>query len=106
MSWAVLAYVILAEKLPSLNKLYYVFAVLGMEIFLVIMWLSAMGAVAAERAKYTYNVTIEDCYNDGSLISSSFCTVSKRDIEKRAVVLTKRGMNNMVAIACLCALEM
>jgi len=102
----VLAYVIITEKTQSLHHLYHIFAVLGMELFLVIMWLSAMGAVAATRASFKYDVTIDECYNDGTLVSSNFCTISKRELAKRAVILTRMGQYGMVVTACLCALEL
>jgi len=97
---------IITEKTQSFHNLYHIFAVLGMEILLVILWLSAMGVVAAKRASFKYTVTIDECYNDGTLVSSNFCTVSKRELAKRAAILTSIGLYGLVATACLCALEL
>ena len=38
-----------------------------------------MGALAAYRGRFTIDVQVTDCYNDGSLVNSGHCTIVKRD---------------------------
>lgn len=78
---------------------------MGVDAVMAIFWLSAMGASAALRASFKYEVTIDGCYNDGSLVNSSTCVV-ERGMEKRAAVATSTGLSVLNAIAGLSALEM
>lgn len=78
---------------------------LGIDAVMFIFWLSGMGAAAALRASFKYSVTIDGCYNDGSLVNSSTCVV-ERSLQKRAAVATSTGLSIMSAIAGLSALEM
>lgn len=97
-TWVVVAYVVLAEKIPSLHKAYHVVAILALDCFLVIMWLATFAAAAAERARYVYDVDVDGCYSDGSLIESKTC------VTKRSVILFKTGAAMLAAIAGLGAL--
>ena len=67
---------------------------------MIIFWLSAMGAVAADRTSYKYNVNAS-CSHDGSLISGGKCVISKR-----AGVASYAALDLLSGIAGLCALEM
>lgn len=97
-TWVVVAYVVLTEKMPSMHKAYHVIAVLALDGFLVIMWLATFAAVAAKRAGYIYDVDVSSCYSDGSLVDSKTC------FTKRGVILFESGLAMMAAIAGLGAL--
>ena len=100
LSWVVLAYTLLAEKLPTLRSLHNVFAVLSLDLFMTIMWLAAMGTNAAHTALFTVPVNIAGCYDDGSLIDSTTCYV----VRKRSLVAGKAGMGVMKFVCVACAL--
>lgn len=102
LTWAVLAYVLLTEWASSLRSAYNIFAVLSLDLFLVIMWLAAMGTNAAHRAAFTVPVEISGCVDDGSLIDSTTCY----KLRKRAFVAGPVGMAVMVVVAIGCALEL
>lgn len=87
------AYLVVAEKVPACQPAYHVFVVLALEAFLVVMWLATFAAVAARRARFVVDVTVEGCYNNGGLFSSKSCFV------KRAVILFQRGRDMMSAAA-------
>ena len=98
----VLAYVLLTEHAPGLRSLYNIFAVLSLDLFMVIMWLAAMGTNAAHRAAFKYTVELSGCSDDGSLVDSTVCW----KVRKRAFVAGKAGMAVMIVICILCALEL
>jgi len=97
-TWVVIAYVVLTEKIPPMHTAYHIIAVLALDGFLVIMWLATFAAVAAKRAAYIYDVDVDSCYSDGSLIDSKTC------FTKRSVILFESGLAMMAAIAGLGAL--
>lgn len=103
LTWAILAYILLAEKVSSLHSAYNIFAVLSLDLFLVIMWLAAMGTNAAHRAAFIYPVEISGCVDDGSLIDSTTCY---KKLRKRAFVAGPVGMAVMVVVAIGCAVEL
>lgn len=103
MTWIIVAYIVLTEKIPSLRHAYHVVAVLALDAFLVILWLSAWAAMAARRAAFIYHVNVNGCFDDGSAINSKHC-IYKRDIEKRDVLLFRAGLAMTAAIAGLGAL--
>ena len=72
---------------------------------MAIFWLASLGANAALRASFKYDVNVEACFNDGSMINSNTCIVSKRALEKRAAVAGEVGLALMSAIAGVSALE-
>lgn len=72
---------------------------------MVIFWLSGMGAAAALRTSFRYDVNVSDCYDDGSLVGSTTCVVARK-VEKRAAVASDAGLSSMGAVAGLSALEM
>jgi hypothetical protein len=104
MTWVVVAYTLVSEKVPDARKLYNIWAVLALDLLMAIFWLSSMGANAALRASFIYDVTVKDCYNDGSTVNSNHCTIVKRDLERRAAVAGSTGLAVMSAIAGLSAL--
>ncbi|RFU73627.1 g- coupled receptor [Trichoderma arundinaceum] len=98
-TWVVSLYAILTEKLPTLNNLYHVIAVVVLDGVMMILWLATFAAVAARRAKFVFNVTVDGCYDDGSLFNSKTC------FKKRSnVILFKSGGDMLAAIAGLGAL--
>ncbi|CAI6090464.1 hypothetical protein V2G26_005989 [Clonostachys chloroleuca] len=101
-TWIVVAYNILSEKLPALHKIYNVIAVIALDGFMMILWLATFAATAAKRASFIYNVNVNSCYNDGSLINSTTC--AKRSLVTRATLLFKSGQAMMSANAGLGAL--
>lgn len=72
---------------------------------MTILWLASMGAVAALRTSFKYDVNA-DCYDDGSAVNAGHCVVYKRSLEKRFAVASQAGLATMSAIAGLSALEM
>jgi hypothetical protein len=106
MTWIVVGYVLVTEKVPSANGAYNIWAVIALDALMTIFWLASMGANAAQRTSFKYDVDIEYCYNDGSAVSSNHCVVSKRDLAKRAAVSGPVGLAVMSAIAGLSAIVM
>ena len=105
LTWFVVVYHFTTLYVSSLKGFRIPYAVMGVDAVMVIFWLSAMGASAALRASFKYKVTIDGCYNNGSLVNSSTCIV-ERGMEKRAAVATSTGLSIMSAIAGLSALEL
>ncbi|KAL7790062.1 G-protein coupled receptor protein [Trichoderma ceciliae] len=97
-TWVVSLYAILAEKLPVLHHLYHVVAVIVLDGVMMILWLATFAAVAARRAKFVFNVTVDGCFDSGSLFNSKTC------FKKRNVILFKSGGDMLAAIAGLGAL--
>ncbi|KAK3944403.1 hypothetical protein QBC46DRAFT_251896 [Diplogelasinospora grovesii] len=106
MTWVVCTSAPVSEKVPSANGAYNIWAILSLDLLMAIFWLSSMGANAALRASFVYDVIVDGCYNDGSAVSSNHCIVSKRGMEKRAAVASAAGLAEISAIAGLSALEM
>lgn len=102
-TWIVSLYAIFSEKLPTLNQFYHVVAVIVLDGVMMILWLATFAAVAAKRAQFRFDVSVEGCFDDGSLFNSKTC-YKKRDINKRDVILFKSGGDMLSAIAGLGAL--
>ncbi|KAK2018511.1 hypothetical protein LZ32DRAFT_329167 [Colletotrichum eremochloae] len=98
-TWIIVLYAVLTEKLPSARGLYHAYAVLALDLFLVILWLATMGACAARRAAFVVPVTAS-CSSDGSAVNSGHCT-----IYKRYVVMSNGALAMFAAIAGLSALQ-
>lgn len=81
---------------------YNAIAVLVLEGILVIMWLATFAAVAARRATFRTNVSVSNCFNDGSSVNSKYC-YKKRDAGA-AIILFKTGADLMSANAGVGAL--
>jgi len=88
----IVLYNVLSTKIPSLNKLYNHWAIMGLDIFAIIFWLSAMAALGALRASFVVDVTINGCGHTGE-IGGSYCW--KRDLIKRYRVASHGGLNVM-----------
>ncbi|KAH6609468.1 hypothetical protein Trco_002814 [Trichoderma cornu-damae] len=97
-TWIVSLYAILTEKLLALNHLYHVVAVIVLDGVMMILWLATFAAVAAKRAKYVFDITVDGCFDNGSLFNSKTC------YRKRDVILFKSGADMLSAIAGLGAL--
>ncbi|KAF9872549.1 hypothetical protein CkaCkLH20_10046 [Colletotrichum karsti] len=99
-TWIIVLYAVLTEKIPGLRKAYHVYAVLALDLFLCILWLSTMGATAARRSTFTVSVTAS-CSSDGSTVNSGRCTILKRYI-----VMGQGALAMFSAIAGLSALQL
>jgi hypothetical protein len=105
LTWIIVSYNLLTERVASLNSFWNQFVVMGADAVMVIFWLSSMGAAAALRSSFKYAVTVEECYNNGSEINSETCVVG-RGLEARAAVASSAGLSMMSAVAGLSALEL
>jgi len=99
-TWIIVSYTLITEKVASARGSYNIWAVLSLDLTMVIFWLASLGANADLRARFNTPVTIESCFNDGSAISSNHCTISKR-----AAVAGEVGLALMSAVAGVSALE-
>jgi hypothetical protein len=101
----IVTYALVSEKAPNCRNAYNIWAILALDLFMGILWLSSMGANAALRSSFTVDVNA-DCSDDGSTFNAGHCVVSKRGLSKRFAVATQAGLAEMAAIAGLSALEM
>ncbi|KIL84869.1 hypothetical protein FAVG1_11739 [Fusarium avenaceum] len=101
-TWVVIAYAVLTEKISSFRTAYHIIAVICLDGLMVILWLAAWAATAARRAKYVVPVNTYGCYDDGSLSDSKTCNIFKRDGEN--VILFKSGLAMLAAAAGVGAL--
>ncbi|KAJ0159409.1 hypothetical protein CTA2_9732, partial [Colletotrichum tanaceti] len=99
-TWIIVLYALLSEKLPALRRFYHAYAVLALDLFLVILWLATLGAAAARRATFVVSVTAS-CSSDGSAVNSGRCTVLRRYI-----VMSHGALAMLSAIAGLSALQL
>ncbi|KAI5855042.1 hypothetical protein GGS23DRAFT_608250 [Durotheca rogersii] len=99
-TWIIAAYALLSEKVPACQRAYNTWAVLALDLLMVIFWLAAMGATAQLRSRFTIPVSAT-CVSDGSAINSGRCTVWKR-----AGVATNSALAVLSGIAGLSALAM
>ena len=106
-TFVAVGYAILAEKVPSCQRAYNIWALLATDLLMAIFWLSSMGANAALRATFVVDVEAS-CYDDGSAVNAGHCVVYKRTDRswKRAPVASQAGLAEMSAVAGLSALEM
>jgi hypothetical protein len=91
-------YNILTTRVGSLAKLYNHWAVLALDIFGVIFWLSTMGALAALRAIFVIPTTINGCGHTGSL-GGGYCYKAKRELEKRQGYVATHGYLNTISVS-------
>ncbi len=104
----IVTYALVSEKAPNCRNAYNIWAVLSLDLFMAILWLSSMGANAALRGEFTVSVNA-DCWDDGSTVNAGHCVVSRQTdgLSKRVnAVAGKNGLAEMSAIAGLSALEM
>ncbi|EAQ85374.1 hypothetical protein CHGG_09388 [Chaetomium globosum CBS 148.51] len=99
-TWIIVSYTLITEKVASARGAYNIWAVLSLDLTMVIFWLASLGANAELRASFNVPVNVESCFNDGSAINSNHCTVSKR-----AAVAGPVGLALISAIAGVSALE-
>ncbi|KAH6654295.1 hypothetical protein BKA67DRAFT_658602 [Truncatella angustata] len=99
-TWVIFVYAILSEKVSSCHGAYNTWAILSLDGLMIIFWLSAMGAVAAQRGEFKYSVQAS-CFSDGSTINSGSCV-----IYKRAYVANDTALAVMSAVAGVSALIM
>jgi len=94
-TYIVVLYGILTERIPSWNTAYNYWAIVALDAFLVVFWLSAMGALAATRALFIYPTTINGCINYGS---GGIC-YKKRDLDlaKRDSYVATNGYLSMMS---------
>ncbi|KAL6863865.1 G-protein coupled receptor protein [Trichoderma novae-zelandiae] len=97
-TWIVTLYAILSERIWTLHHIYHVVAVIVLDGVMMILWLATFAAVAARRAQFIFNVSVSQCFDDGSLFNSKTC------LKKRDVILFKSGGDMLAAIAGLGAL--
>jgi hypothetical protein len=99
MTIIIAVYNITIQAIPSWSVAYNYWAILGLDIFGVICWLSAMAALAATRATFDIPTTINECVHtaDGG--------VCDRKLLKRAVA-GDGYLAAMSAAAGISALEM
>jgi hypothetical protein len=95
---------LVTEKVASAQKAYNIWAVLALDGLLCLFWLACLGSNAALRASFKTPVQIESCFDDGSAISSTSCTISARSLEKRAAVAGQVGLALLSAIPAISAL--
>jgi hypothetical protein len=96
------SYSISTQYISGWNVAYNYWAVLALDIFGVIFWLSSMAALAATRSTFIFPTTIDECvnYGDGGVCDK------KRDLIKRGYVATYAYLNMMSGSAGLAAIEM
>ncbi|KXJ94623.1 hypothetical protein Micbo1qcDRAFT_221130 [Microdochium bolleyi] len=70
-TWVISGYNLIAEKIPACHKAYNTYATLALDLFMVIFWLAAMGALAAYRAVFNTNV-------NASCADNATCQFNKR----------------------------
>ena len=97
-------YALVVEKAPTCHAAYNYWAIMSLDLFMAILWLSSMGANAALRATFVTPVSA-DCWDDGSTVNAGHCIVS-RSLGKRAAVATQAGLAELSAVAGLSALMM
>ncbi|KAK4198741.1 hypothetical protein QBC40DRAFT_283177 [Triangularia verruculosa] len=103
-TWIVVGYILITEKVSGARAAYNIWAVLSLDFLMAILWLAALGSIAARRARFVYNVNVGNCYDDGSAVSSKTCNVYKRSLEKRGAILTQSGLGLTSGAAGLSAL--
>jgi hypothetical protein len=101
-TWIILAYIILSEKLPVLKPYYHAFAAVVLDGFMVILWLSAFATVAASRARFRFDTSVSSCYDDGSFVNSMTC--SRKRADETGVLLFSTGQALLSATAGIGAL--
>ncbi|KAI1397345.1 hypothetical protein F4819DRAFT_499541 [Hypoxylon fuscum] len=99
-TWVIAVYAILSEKVASCRRAYNTWAILALDLLMIIFWLAAMAATANRRSKFTVSVTAS-CVSDGSTVNSGHCT-----IWKRAGVATTGALSILSGIAGISALIM
>ncbi|RWA14223.1 hypothetical protein EKO27_g860 [Xylaria grammica] len=100
LTWIIALYAILTEHSTACRSGYNTWAVLSLDLFMVILWLASLGANAAFRSSFIYSVDA-DCYSDGSAVNSGHCVVYKR-----AAVATPTGLAVLSSVAGVSAIPL
>lgn len=98
----IVLYAILTNHVAACAGGYNYWALLALEIFGVLFWLSSMAALAATRAAFVFPTEINGCVNYGY---GGVC-YKKRDIIEKRAVATYGYLDMMSATAGLSAIEM
>lgn len=98
----IVLYAVLTNHVSSCARGYNYWAILALEIFGVIFWLSSMAALAATRATFVIPTEINGCVNYGY---GGIC-YKKRNLLQKRYVATYGYLNMMSATAGLSAIEM
>jgi hypothetical protein len=77
-------------------------------MFMAILWLAAMGAIAALRASFVYNVDLAGCWNDGSAVNSNHCVSWKRHLlgKRETAAADQAALAEMAGMAAVAAFNM
>ncbi|KAI1759302.1 hypothetical protein GGR53DRAFT_523974 [Hypoxylon sp. FL1150] len=100
-TWIIAIYALLAERVASCRRAYNTWAVLALDLLMIVFWLAAMAATANLRSKFTVPVTAS-CVSDGSAVNSGHCVLEKREVG----VATKGALSVLSGIAGISALIM
>jgi hypothetical protein len=90
-------------KSLSSNTLVLLLIAVG-DAIMILFWISALGAVAHLRARFTVPVQVKGCYNDGSAVDSEQCFVKRAD--SPFLIAGPIALDLMSTVAGLCGLEM
>ncbi|KAI2615539.1 hypothetical protein GGR54DRAFT_294164 [Hypoxylon sp. NC1633] len=100
-TWIIAVYALLAEKVSSCRRAYNTWAILALDLLMIIFWLAAMAGTANRRSKFTVPVSAS-CSSDGSAINSGECVISKRtDVATDAALGVLSGIAGLSALTML-----
>lgn len=104
-TFIIVLYSVLTYHVEACHAAYNYWAVLALDIFAIIFWLSSMAYLAATRNAYIYPIYVTgDICPDGSYYG---CGIRKRDIDLMKRDMTTSGYLDMIsASAGLAGLEM
>jgi hypothetical protein len=102
-TFILVGYFLLTHHVEACQAAYNYWAVLALDIFAIIFWLSSMAYLAATRSAFIYPTSIYDCVNYGY---GGIC-YKKRDTDMtKRDVATYGYLDMLSASAGLAALEM
>ncbi|KAM3515477.1 hypothetical protein MY11210_000850 [Beauveria gryllotalpidicola] len=94
LTWVVVAYILVTEKIPAVNAFYTIYAVIVLDAFMCIIWLSAWALNAARRAELG-NIgggRVRTGSGHGRFCYEGICyDYKKRSIERRAMTWQTLG---------------
>jgi hypothetical protein len=102
----VVLYSVLTYHIEAWHAAYNYWAVLALDIFAIIFWLSSMASLAATRSRYIFPVVYTGfiCPDD---YDSYDCAIKKRDLDlMKRDIATSSYLDMMSASAGLAGLEM
>ncbi|XWW93375.1 hypothetical protein V2A60_001308 [Cordyceps javanica] len=93
-TWVIVAYIVATEKVPAINAFYTIYAVIVLDAYMCIIWLSAWALNAARRAALG-NIgggRISNGNGHGQFCYDGICyNYRKRSIERRAMTWQTLG---------------